>query len=72
MNVNLDVATRTLEMISPSRLLPMANLTGEGVRHFVDAETSLIGSLIHPGKKGVSPAKPGRARTPRRHKAVPA
>jgi len=51
MNVNLDVATRAMEAMSPSRLLPMANFTGEGVRKFVDAETSLIGSMIKPGKK---------------------
>jgi len=71
MNVNLDVATRTMEMISPSRLLPMANLTSEGVKSFVDAETSLIGSLIKPRKKVVGRAKHGRARTTRRSQAVP-
>jgi len=70
MNVNLDLATRGLEMISPTRLLPMANLTGEGVKQFVDAETSLIGSLIKPGKKVPVRAKhkPGRVVRP---KAVP-
>lgn len=71
MNVNLDVATRTLEMVSPARLLPMANLTSEGVRNFVEAETSLIGSLIKPAKKGGNAVKHGRHAT-RRHKAVPA
>ena len=57
MNVNLDVATRSLEKISPSQLLPMADLTGEGVRKFVNKETSLIGSLIKPPKKGVTRTK---------------
>jgi len=38
MNVNLDLTTRGLGMISPSRLMPMANLTGQGVRNFVNAE----------------------------------
>jgi len=65
MNVNLDLATRGLEIISPARLMPMANLTGEGVKHFVDAETSLIGSLIKPAKKTATRAKHGRARTVR-------
>lgn len=69
MNVNLDVATRTLKLASPSRLLPMANLTGEGVRNFVGAETSLIGSLMKPAKKAAAPTK--HSHTTRRHKAVP-
>lgn len=71
MNVNLDLATRTMEMITPSRLLPMANLTSEGVKSFVDAETSLIGSLIKPRKKGVGRAKRARVRKTRRPEAVP-
>jgi len=70
MNVNLDATTRAMEMMSPSRLAPMANITGEGVRNFVDAETSLIGSIIKP-KKAVGHKHP-RARTVRPHKAVPA
>jgi hypothetical protein len=32
----------------PLRLLPMANITGEGVRSFVDAEKALIGSMTKP------------------------
>ncbi len=70
MNVNLAATTRAMEMMSPSRLAPMANITGERVRNFVDAETSLIGSIIKP-KKVVSHKHP-RARTVRPHKAVPA
>lgn len=72
MNVNLDTATRSLELMSPSRLLPMANRTGEGVKNFFKAETSLIGSLIKPGKKTVGSAHHSGARVTRRHKAVPA
>lgn len=48
MNVNLKAATRTMEMVSPSRLLPMANFTGEGVKSFVNAEKALIESMIKP------------------------
>ncbi len=71
MNVNLDATTHTLELMSPSRLVPVASLTGEGVRNFVDAETSLIGSLIKP-KKATSHAKQRRDRGVRQHQAVPA
>jgi len=67
MNVNLDVAARAIEMISPARLLPMANMTSEGVKSFVDAETSLIGEFIKPAKKGAVK----RARKTGRAEAVP-
>lgn len=70
MNVNLDITTRAMEMMSPSRLAPMADLTGEGVRNFVDAQKSLIGSLIKP-KKAVG-HKHGRVHKTHVHKAVPA
>jgi hypothetical protein len=72
MNVNLDTATRSLELMSPSRLLPIANRTGEGVKNFFNAESSLIGSLMKPGKKHVGRAQHGTVRTTHRHKAVPA
>jgi len=71
MNVNLDVATRSLGMMSPSRLIPMAKLTGADVRNLVDRETSLIGSLIKPPKKVVGRAKHGKRHATRRSKAVP-
>ena len=48
MNVNLKAATRTMELLTPSRLLPMANITGEGVKSFVDAEKALIDSMVKP------------------------
>ena len=71
MNVNLDATTRAVEIMSPSRLVPVATRTREGVRDFVNAETSLIGSLIKP-KKTVGQARTKKARTPRRHQSVPA
>ena len=49
-NVNLKAATQAMKLISSSRLLPMANLTGEGVKSFVTAEKALIESMIRPGK----------------------
>jgi len=69
MNVNLDATTRAMEMMAPSRLAPMANLTGEGVRDFVDAQTSLIGSFMKPKK--VASHKHAHVRKTREHKAVP-
>ena len=77
MNVNLDATTRAMELMSPSRLMPMANLTGEGMKSFVNAETSLIGSLIkpnmiRPNKKVAARTKQGRGHTARKPKAVPA
>jgi len=70
MNVNLDATTRTLEMVSPSQLPVMGNLTGEGVRKLFDAERSLIGSLIKLPKKTVVRAKHAGRRVTRKH-AVP-
>ncbi len=70
MTVNMDATTRALELLSPSQLRPLANFTGEGVKTFVDAETSLISSLIQPRKKTANRAKPGRGRTARRPKPV--
>ena len=68
MNVNLKVATRALEVIKPFRLLPMANITGEGVKRFVDAEQALIGSMIKPRaavhRKKPRPRKVVAARAP--------
>ena len=71
MKVNLKTATKTMEMLSPTRLLPMANLTGEGVRTFVDAEKTLIESMIHPRAHKVVPMGE-RHRAPRPRKVVKA
>ena len=64
MNVNLDLSAKSIKMMSPSRLMPVANLAEEGVKNFFQTESSLIGSLIKPHKpKVVGRAKPGRNRT---------
>ncbi len=70
MNVNLKTVTRTMEMLSPMRLLPMANLTGEGVRSFVDAEKHMIESMMKPHHKVVTMGekRPSRAARPRKMK----
>lgn len=48
-NVSLKVATKSMGLLSPARIMPMANLTGEGVKSFVSAEKALIESMIKPG-----------------------
>lgn len=65
MNVNLDLTTRSMELMSASRLMPMANLTGEGVKNFLEAETSLIGSLVKPHKKVAARAGQTKSRAKR-------
>ena len=71
MNVNLKAATRTLELVKPFRLLPMANITGEGVKRFVDAEKAMIDSMIKPAQRRVKRApRPRKAATPRVTHAV--
>jgi len=66
MNVNLKAATRALEVIKPFRLLPMANITGEGVKRFVDAEKAMIDSMIKPRT-----TRQRSRRAPRPRKATP-
>lgn len=60
MNVNLDLTTRSMEMISPSQLLPVASMTGKEVKKFFEMEKSLITSVIKEQKPKPKPA--GRAR----------
>jgi hypothetical protein len=66
-NVNLKAATQTMKLISSSRLLPMANLTGEGVKSFVTAEKALIESMIKPRDGAKAERRP--MHTVRHHKA---
>jgi hypothetical protein len=65
MNANLKAATRTLEVLKLSRLSPMANITGEGVKRFVDVERAMIDSMIKPRH-----AEHRAKRTPRSRKAA--
>lgn len=70
MNVNFDLATESLGMVSPSRLLPVASITNEEVKNFFKTESSLIGSLVKSQKpKAVGRTKHGRKHT-RKEEAV--
>ena len=69
MNVNLDAAARTAELVSSSRIVPM---TSDKVKNFFDTETSLLGSFMKSAKPKVDvrAKKRGKARTSHREKAV--
>jgi len=73
MNVNLKAATRALEIIKPFRLLPVANITGEGVKRLVDAERAMIDSVIKPravARRAKRAPRPRKAATPRATQAA--
>jgi hypothetical protein len=53
MNVNLSAATRSMDLLSPSRLWPMAKRTGEQVKEFAEAEKALFESMTEPRKSKV-------------------
>lgn len=71
-NVNLDAATRAADFLSPSRFLPIAVSTGERVKSFVDAETSMIGSIFKAskGSKVASINKNRRSHKGKEHQAA--
>ncbi len=45
-NVSMQAAKRASEMRMPIRLMPMADIAGEGVKSFVDAEKALVNSMM--------------------------
>jgi len=61
MNVNLQAAGRVKQMLKSLRLMPIAQLTTDGVKDFVDAEKALITSL---GKGKEPKAAPKRKHSP--------
>jgi hypothetical protein len=44
-NVNMQAASRAVDLKTPIRLLPMADIAGESVKSFVDAEKALLSSM---------------------------
>ncbi|HEU5452928.1 MAG TPA: hypothetical protein VFU76_13125 [Terriglobales bacterium] len=65
MTVNLKSATKAMDMLSPTRLLPMANFTGEGVKSFVSAEKALIENIVKP-RNGHTTVMPRAKKRPAR------
>jgi hypothetical protein len=70
-DVNLKAATRTMTLLSPYRLSPVASITGEGVKDFVAAEKGLIESMIK-SRKGPKPAAQRRVHAVRHARAAKA
>lgn len=71
-NVNLQSTSRAMEMMKSLRPHLMPEITGEGLKSFVDAEKNLISSIIKPANgakaahKAAHPAKkPVHRRAPR-------
>ena len=56
MKANLKIANRSADMLAPFRL-PLAKLTGEGVKTFVDAEKAMIDSMMKRDHKNGAAAK---------------
>lgn len=66
MNVNVQIASRASEMATPLRV-PIAKITGDGVRSFVDAEKALIETMSKRRQPGEPTPKAKRvSKRPRR------
>lgn len=57
-NVNLQAATRAVEVVNALRPRPLPTLTGEGVKNFVEAEKAVIESFMKPTE--VKPVRSGK------------
>lgn len=73
MNSNLDMAKRARNVTMPFRL-PLAKITGDGVKSFIDAEKALIDSMVkqpqpHAAHKQPQPHSGGRGRAKRTRRA---
>jgi hypothetical protein len=73
MKANLKIANRSAEMLAPFRL-PIAKLTGEGVKTFVDAEKAMIDSVMKRNHKTTTTdrKKPRKMARPRKTTATAA
>jgi hypothetical protein len=71
-NVNLQSAGRTFDMKSPIQLMPMADIAGEGVKSFVDAEKALVDSMMKSRTHTRANAKEHAKVAPKARRAKPA
>jgi hypothetical protein len=73
MNANVKTAGKTLELLKPFPFLPLAELTREGVKSYVDAQRALM-NVIRPMAEHKYPGKPsaGAGRPARKAKAAAA
>jgi hypothetical protein len=66
MNANVKTAGKTLELLKPFPFLPLAELTREGVKSYVDAQRALMNVIRpmaehkYPGKPAAGVRRPGR------------
>jgi hypothetical protein len=65
MKTSMKMATRATEATMPMRL-PIAKLTGEGVKSFIDAEKALIDSMTKANQPRAKVVEVNRAKTARR------
>lgn len=76
MKVNFQAADKTVEMLKPLGLIPLATMTGEGMKTIVDAEKELIDTMVKPLEKargaaaGATTTRTVRKRHIRRRKVV--
>jgi len=74
LNVSMQTASRAFELKLPLRLLPIADIAGEGVKSFVDAEKALVESMMKSRNHEKAAAKPAHkaAKRPARRAKAPA
>lgn len=76
MKVNFQAANQTMEMLKPLGRIPLASLTGEGMRTFVEAEREMVDNMVKPlekmkpEKKGTTTTRTVRKRRIRRRRVV--
>jgi len=53
MNANVKIASKTMESLRPFPFLPLAELTREGVRSYVDAQKALMEAMVQPAQQHI-------------------
>jgi hypothetical protein len=69
-NVNLQAASRTADMMKSFRPLPLPSFSGEQVKNFIDAEKALIESIVKAKPKPGAGVKPAAKKRPVRKAAA--
>jgi hypothetical protein len=68
-NVNMQAAGRVMDLKAPVRLLPIADIAGESVKSFVDAEKALLNSMTKARAHVTAEPKTRRKAAPVAHRA---
>ncbi len=75
MNVHVKTAGKAVDMMRPFPFLPLAELTREGVKSYVDAQKALMDVMVKPAGNHAhasQPARRGKRPTPRHKHAAAA